>query len=183
MSIASEPSARRRRLRIAIWATAPVPLCAALAAVVPKPSVLWNATDSEPRGLYVRSPEAPVLGRIVAFHAPASVFPYADERMGYLRRVPILKEIAATAGDTVCTLNGELRINGRRVAAILSRDSHGQPLPRWQACRRLRDGELFVHASHIPNSFDSRYYGPIRTREIVGVFRPVVTTSAKKQDI
>lgn len=180
--MASTASARRRRLRFALWATTPVALCAGLAAAVPKPSLLWNTTDSEPRGLYVRTPEAPGLGRIVAFNAPASAFPYADERMSYLHRVPILKEIAATAGDEVCTLNGELRINGRRVAPVLAHDRRGRALPRWQGCRRLGRGELFVHSARIPNSFDSRYFGPILSREVLGVFRPLVTTPAKAQE-
>ena len=182
MTTASPPPAWRRRLRISLLATTPVVLCAGLAAVLPDPSLLWNDTDSEPRGLYVRTPEAPRLGRVVAFNAPASVFPYADERMGYLRRVPILKEIAASSGDEVCTLNGELRINGKWRAPVLVYDTRGRPLPRWHECRRLRDGEHFVLSNRIPNSFDSRYYGPVQTSQIIGVFRPVVTTSNKKQD-
>lgn len=182
MTTASAPPAWRRRLRIALWATAPVVLCAGLAAVLPAPSVLWNETDSEPRGIYVRTPEAPQLGRVVAFNAPTSVFPYADEHMGYLRRVPILKAIAASTGDEVCTLNGELRINGKWRARVLAVDTRGRRLPRWQECRRLRDGEHFVLSNRIPNSFDSRYYGPVRTSQIIGVFRPLVTTSIKKQD-
>jgi type IV secretory pathway protease TraF len=75
---------------------------ATLAAIVPQPSVLWNRSASEPTGLYVRTLALPATGRIIAFRAPASEFPYADNRMGYLHRIPVLKQIAAGEGDVVC---------------------------------------------------------------------------------
>jgi conjugative transfer signal peptidase TraF len=157
---------------ILVLAAAPPALAAVLAAT-PQPAVLWNQSDSEPRGLYVRVPEPPQVGRIIAFHAPAAAFPYADERMGYLRQVPILKQVAAGQGDVVCTRGNVLSINGRRRAPVAERDGHGRPLPRWDGCRALRLGEFFVYSDRIPNSFDSRYYGPVTRAQIVGVFTPV----------
>jgi type IV secretory pathway protease TraF len=64
-----------------------VPPCgavAALAAIVQQPSVPWNRSASEPTGLYVRTAASPVTAKIIAFHAPASAFPYTDNRMGCL---------------------------------------------------------------------------------------------------
>ncbi len=170
---------RRRRLTpmILAWAVLPCGASAALAAIVPQPSILWNRTASEPTGLYVRTAAAPATGRIIAFHAPAPAFPYADDRMGYLHRVPILKQIAAGEGDVVCTLAGALSINGRWRAPVLAHDPHGGLLPQWRGCRALGKGEFFVFSNRIPNSFDSRYFGPVKTGDIVGVFEPVMTSN------
>jgi conjugative transfer signal peptidase TraF len=196
---ASEPSARFRRLRgtieltsrygrrgltpaILAWAVAPVGACATLAAVVPPSSILWNGTDSEPVGLYVRTTSPPAIGRIIAFRAPAGAFPYADERMGYLHRVPILKAIGAGEGDAVCTQAGVLTINGRRRAAVFDHDPRGRALPQWRGCRTLQKGEFFVFSDRVPNSFDSRYYGPVKRGQILGVFQPLATSPLQHGD-
>jgi len=109
-------------------------------------------------------------------------FPYGDGRMGYLHRVPILKEIAAGEGDVVCTQGGTLSINGRWRAPVLAQDPRGRSLPQWRGCRELGSGEFFVFSNRIPNSFDSRYYGPVKTPEIVGVFEPLMTSSSDHGD-
>lgn len=138
-----------------------------------RPLLLWNRTASEPEGLYVSGAGSVSVGALIAFPAPSAAFPYADGHMGYLRRVPILKHVAAVSGDRVCTANDRLEINGRVRAPILRQDRRGTALPRWDGCRRLRDGEVFVFSDRIPNSFDSRYFGLVNRAEIVGVFRPL----------
>jgi type IV secretory pathway protease TraF len=85
-----------------------------------------------------------------------------------------LKAIAAGEGDVVCTAGNQLVINGRRVAPVLSVDSHGARLPRWGGCRRLASGEAFAFSGRVPTSFDSRYYGPIATAT-AQVYRPIFT--------
>lgn len=137
------------------------------------PWVLWNRTDSEPLGLYTRTLQPPAVGRLIAFPAPAAAFPYADGRMAYLRRVPILKQVAAAQGDLVCARGGVLAINGLPIAPIYARDPRGRALPQWNGCRRLRPAEYFVYSDRIPNSFDSRYYGPIEGERVLGVYRPL----------
>lgn len=138
-----------------------------------RPLLLWNRTASEPEGLYVRDRRPVAVGALIAFPAPATAFPYADARMGYLRRTPILKAVAAGAGDHVCTAGDILKINGRALGPVYHQDRTGRTLPRWQGCRRLGENELFVFSARIPNSFDSRYFGPVSRDRIVGVFRPL----------
>jgi conjugative transfer signal peptidase TraF len=138
-----------------------------------RPLLLWNRTASEPEGLYLRQAAPVRVGALVAFPAPSAAFPYADGHMSYLRRVPVLKSVAAVSGDQVCTENGRLVINGQVRAPIMRQDRRGASLPRWNGCRQLRDGEVFVFSDRIPNSFDSRYFGPVNRAEIVGVFRPL----------
>ena len=174
MKMPIQQTRKRRVVRTLAWAVLPFVGVAALSAAVPQPAFLWNATPSEPVGLYIRSGNAPGLGAIIAFRAPVGAFPYADARMGYLRRIPILKAVAAGEGDRVCTFGGALTINGRRRAPVQTFDSRGARLPAWQGCRALRVGELFVFSDAVPNSFDSRYYGPVGRGAIVGVYRPLL---------
>jgi conjugative transfer signal peptidase TraF len=137
-------------------------------------AVLWNVSPSEPPGVYVRTGDAPARGRIIAFRVPAAAFPYADRHLATLHRRPVLKAIAAVAGDVVCMTGDVLVINGRRRAPIQTLDNEGARLPRWRGCGVLPKGEVFVFSDRIPNSFDSRYYGPVAPRDIVGVYRRVI---------
>jgi conjugative transfer signal peptidase TraF len=170
---------RKRALRATAWVGfAAITLAAASVATVfdtTRPLVLFNTTPSEPTGFYLASPTPVSVGQIAAFRAPPAAFPYADLRLAYLHRTPMLKAIAATAGDNVCTRGGRLRINGRDRAAIAQRDSRGVALPHWLACRRLVGGEVFVFSDRVPNSFDSRYFGPVREAAMIGVYRPFST--------
>ncbi len=163
----------RAWLRLMVWAGAWVAAAAALAAIVPHPLLLWNETPSEPLGLYVRAATPLRVGVIIAFWTPPAAFPYADARMGYLHRITILKGIIAAQNDHVCTAGGELKVNYQPLAKVMARDERGVALPVWRDCRTLGHGEYFVFSGRIPNSFDSRYYGPIRRGAIVGVFTPL----------
>ena len=173
------PTSRLRGVTpsLAVWAILPVSVIAALSSLTPNPVVLWNRTPSEPEGLYVRTRALPVPGTIIAFRTPATAFPYADTRMGYLHHIPILKSVGAGEGQSVCTDGGKLAIDGKVVAPVQFHDTHGDRLPIWHGCRALTAGEVFVFSARIPNSFDSRYYGPIQTGQIIGVFRPLIAPS------
>ena len=166
-----------RCLALMVRASAPIGAAAILAASLPHPLLLWNQTPSEPEGLYIRTDAVPRPGVIIAFRSPAAAFPYADRRMGYLHRVPILKAVAAGENDRVCTAGGVLAINGQRRGPVLDRDSHGDRLPAWRGCRVLTRGEVFVFSDRVPNSFDSRYYGPVDRAAILGVFAPLLVSS------
>jgi conjugative transfer signal peptidase TraF len=143
---------------------------AVIGLVLTRPIVLLNRTPSEPPGFYILTARAPSRGDIIAFKTPAPAFPYADERMGYLHHRPLLKAVAAVAGDKVCTTAGELAVNGVARAPIAVVDRRGRALPHWVGCRRLNADELFVFSARVPNSFDSRYYGPVRLGDVLGVY-------------
>jgi conjugative transfer signal peptidase TraF len=170
-------SDRKPRIRTAI---AVLTLAAGAVAIATSPGlavsqrlVLFNPTPSEPIGLYVRAQGPVRTGRLVAFSAPPAAFPYADRQLSYLHHVPLLKAVAAGPGDRVCTSTGRLVINGRDRAPIAVVDGEGRALPHWRGCRALGPAEVFVFSARVPNSFDSRYFGPVPTASILGVYTPV----------
>ena len=140
--------------------------------------VLVNASPSEPEGLYLRTTDGPAIGRMVTFMAPAPALSYVDRHLTYLRTTPVLKALAAGPGNLVCTRSGRLVIDGQVRAPVMAKDPLGVELPRWNGCRRLGAGEWFAYSNRVPNSFDSRYYGPIRTDQVIAAYRPLLVADA-----
>jgi len=153
-----------------------------LRAVSPQPAavprLVYNATDSVPRGFYVIAAQPPDIGNLVLTRLPASGARLAAER-GYLPAgVPLIKPIAASYGDHVCVRDGKVRINGHVVARTLAADSKDRPLAAWSGCRLLAEGEWFLLSTDNPASFDSRYFGPIPRTAAYGLAVPLWVWSA-----
>jgi len=112
---------------------------------------------------------------MVLVRTPESVRDLAAER-GYLpSTVPLVKRVVALDGDVVCGLDDTVIIDGETVAARLSRDRLGRPLPQWDGCRTLQADELFLLMAAVPDSFDSRYFGPVPTSAVIGRLVPLWT--------
>jgi type IV secretory pathway protease TraF len=95
------------------------------------------------------------------------------ETRGYLRKGALLiKPIAAGAGDTVRRHGPLVTINGRIAARAGTLDAAGRTLPAWSGCFRLAADQIFVLSAD-PDSFDSRYMGPIDRAYVVGIAQPV----------
>ena len=109
------------------------------------------------------------------FRAPESVAQLAAER-GYLPAgVPLIKRIAAIAGDYVCAVGGRVTINGQAGGRQLRADGMGRPLPRWQGCETIEPGALFLFMEDAKTSFDSRYFGPVPDANVIGKLAPLWT--------
>jgi conjugative transfer signal peptidase TraF len=164
-------AARRRRarqLRLAVISLVAAIPCAL--ATIRKPSALlvWNASTSTPRGLYrVYPKELPRRGDDVVAQLPPRFRSLAAERHYLPAAVPLVKRVAAIAGDCICAHGGIVRLNGHIAAVQKEFDASGRPMPRWSGCIRLRDGEYFLLGEH-PWSFDGRYFGVTETSEIIG---------------
>lgn len=160
----------RRSSRRALFLTAVAVLLMIGASRPGAPLLLYNRTASLPIGFYLYTGRSSIRrGDIVALVLPPAARPYAQLR-GDSTDLLLIKHVLAVRGDFVCTLHGELRINGIRVGPIASVDSTGRPLPRWSAARLLRDEELLVGSSQ-PRSFDGRYFGPIHANQVLGVYQ------------
>jgi conjugative transfer signal peptidase TraF len=157
---------------IVLAALTPAPLALA-ALTTPAPSLLLNTSPSEPLGLYRRVEGPPRPGDLVAFRPPEAALDIVARAMPGRRRSSFLKTIAAGEGALACVAGDQILVEGRVLGAIASRDRAGRPLPRWAGCRRLGRGEWLVFSGRIPNSFDSRYYGPVPSRNLLGVYAPL----------
>jgi len=138
--------------------------------------LIYNATASAPLGWYAVVPESsPRVGDLVVTHLPADIAALAAERQYLPASVPLLKPVAALAGQTVCVDLHCATVNGRTEARLLARDGRGRPLTPWPGCRQLRPGEVFLLSHDNPASFDSRYFGPIPISLVVGRAVPLWT--------
>lgn len=158
--------------RGAVVIAAAFALCAYAASPPGRPSraaFVWNVTASAPIGLY-RVGHARALSRgDLVLAVPAPQLAAFAARRGYLPvRVPLVKRIAAVAGDDVCARGNAIIINGRLAAARLAADGKHRPLPAWSGCRTLRSGEVFLLMANVRASFDGRYFGPTKASEIAG---------------
>jgi conjugative transfer signal peptidase TraF len=144
-----------------------------------------NESSSLPIGIWrVSAAERDLQrGDIVSFCPPDTpVFREARER-GYVGKglceggyEPLLKPIAAIAGDRLSQTEEGISINGRLIANSKSvgHDSFSRPLPSLGA----RDvivarNEIWVISSYNPLSFDSRYFGPVPVSSIEGLSHPL----------
>ena len=65
------------------------------------------------------------------------------------------------------------------MGAARERDRRGRPLPVWQGCRLVAEGEVFLMNWDEPASLDGRYFGPIPSSAIVGRAEPLWTFEEK----
>lgn len=174
VSAAPPRSRRRARLGLALASATGIALLAWVSFAAPRPRLVYNPTDSVAVGWYrIDAPahraDALPVGSVVLARLPAAAAALAAQR-GYLpAQVPLLKRVGAVAPQCVCVAGGEVRIDGVPVAAALRVDRMGRPLHAWPACRRLRPDELFLLSVTSPASYDSRYFGPIRVDDVLGV--------------
>jgi type IV secretory pathway protease TraF len=75
-------------------------------------------------------------------------------------------------GDLVCRHGPTVTINGQTAAHASRADGLGRPLPQWSGCITLAAGQVFL-LSTAPDSFDSRYFGPIDSAHVLGVAHPI----------
>lgn len=147
-----------------------------VAVLDPAPRVIWNASASAPIGLYrVQKVDQLRRGELVVVTPPERLATFLAGR-GYLPQgVPLLKHIVALPGQLVCRAKARVTVDGRLVAIARERDSRGRPLPSWQGCRRLADGELFLANPDVPDSMDGRYFGPLPASSVIGRAVPLWT--------
>jgi conjugative transfer signal peptidase TraF len=163
--------------RWSAWLAGGVVVAALTSAALPMMRLLvWNATPSVPTGLYrIGGTDGLRIGERVAIDPPATLRTYLAKR-GYLPvEVPLLKEVAALSGQTVCRSERMLTIDGRIVGTARLLDSRGRRLPVWKGCHTLRRGDIFVMNLRAPGSFDGRYFGIMSREVVIGRAVPVWT--------
>lgn len=165
---------QRRRIlgrRIAITGFG-IALVGLTMAFPPAPRLVWNASASAPIGLYAVTPGAPIdPGDMVIARVPDPWRMMAAQRRYIPANVPLVKRVAAAAGDEVCALGQEIFVNGKWVVERRLADASGRPMKWWSGCVRLRGRQLFLLMSDSPASFDGRYFGVTEGGLVVGKAR------------
>lgn len=146
---------------------------AAPLAVNPVPRLVWNASASAPIGLWRIVPGAAIsVGDSVLVEPPNQARRLAAQRHYLPANVPMIKTIAAVSGDQVCAREAVITVNNRLVATRRLADRRGRKLPWWQGCIRLSRGQVML-LNRAPDSFDSRYFGPVEKGAIIGKATPL----------
>ncbi|NYT25952.1 S26 family signal peptidase [Alcaligenaceae bacterium] len=177
-SVRSSPRLRAR-IALVVLSAAGLAALAWASFIPPLPRLVYNPSDSVPVGWYRielvrRQLHSLPVGSIVLTRIPAEAAAFAAQR-GYLpAHIPLLKRVGAVAPQHVCILDGQVRIDGVPVAAVLPADRLGRALPFWPQCRTLAEGELFLLSASHPASFDSRYFGPVSASAVIGVAHPAL---------
>ena len=177
------PRTAQRRLPMALY-------CALLLSPLPLLLVhIWgprfgvNLTESMPRGLYWRSPVTTLQrGNMVIACIPRAYATYA-RRAGYLPDGTcngislVIKYIAGIGGDDVALTARGVFINGNRLpgSVPLPYDSSGRVIPHIPfRIYHLKRHEVWLYSPK-PHSFDSRYYGPLKTESLKALAHAVIT--------
>jgi len=146
----------------------------ATAFIHPAPRVIWNASASVPIGFYsVSRATPPQVGDLVLVVPPAPLGRYMAERHYLPLGVPMLKHVAALAGQQICRDGTRITIDGTHVGDARTRDRHDRGLPVWRGCRTLATDEVFLMNPDVPDSLDGRYFGPLPQATVTGVLTPL----------
>jgi len=140
----------------------------------PAPRLIWNATASTPVGLYrLQTAHELHVGDLIAIRLPVDIAGTLA-RGGYLPLgVPLLKPVAALAGQLVCRTGAAVTVDGKVLGDALARDHRGRPLPVWQGCRHVLPGQIFVMNPAVPTSLDGRYFGILPVDTVLGRAQPL----------
>jgi conjugative transfer signal peptidase TraF len=133
------------------------------------PWLVWNASASVPIGLYTVDAIIDVhTGDLVVVRPPEPLARFLADG-GYLPRgVPLLKHVAAVAGQTVCRIGRSVAVDAIEMGEARERDGRGRSLPVWHGCRVIAEGDVFLMNPQSADSLDGRYFGPVPAASIVG---------------
>jgi conjugative transfer signal peptidase TraF len=147
------------------------------------PWLVWNASASVPIGLYAVDAIIDVqTGDLVVVTPPEPLAGFLADR-GYLPRgVPLLKHVAAVAGQTVCRVGRSVTVDAIEMGEARERDRRGRALPVWEGCRVIRRDEVFLMNPQSADSLDGRYFGPLPAASVVGRAIPLWVDQTEEEE-
>jgi len=142
----------------------------------PAPVYIWNASESVPIGLYrLHRTGRLSVTQLVAVQSPEPLATLLADRRYLPRGIPLLKRVLALPGQTVCRDQLAITVDKIELGAARVHDSRGRPLPVWQGCRVIADGEVFLMNWRSADSLDGRYFGVLPASAIIGTAEPLWT--------
>jgi conjugative transfer signal peptidase TraF len=149
-------------------------------AAKPTAVYIWNASGSVPIGLYRLQPNFRLaVTRLVAVRPPEPLATFLADRRYLPRGIPLLKRVLALPGQTVCRDQLVVTVDNIEMGSAREHDRSGRPLPIWQGCHVIGDGEVFLMNWRSADSFDGRYFGALPTSAIIGTAEPLWTGEEK----
>ena len=147
------------------------------------PWLVWNASASVPIGLYAVDTIIDVhAGDLVVVRPPEPLARFLADR-GYLPRgVPLLKHVAALAGQSVCRIGRSVSVDAIEIGDARERDGRGRSLPVWEGCRVIAKGEVFLMNPLSSDSLDGRYFGLLPAASIVGRAIPLWVHQTEEEE-
>ena len=145
----------------------------------------FNSTAAVTREFWqVVEHDAPLRrGEVVAICPPNTKSVRQGAERGYIPAgncpdgyEPLVKPVAATAGDIVAVSPAGISVNGQSLpdTAQLAQDSAGRPLRAFPAgVYHVAAGEVWLVAKQDTRSFDSRYFGSVPIINARGGAHPV----------
>jgi conjugative transfer signal peptidase TraF len=144
-----------------------------------------NTTNSLPMGIYIitQDEHAPLVEFCPqgASSALSSARGYRPPGFCPDGSVPLMKPVIACPGDTVALSAESIRVNGKLMpnTAPRSVDTAGRPLGVWPSgVYAVTPSTVWVASTYHPDSFDSRYFGPIPCGAIRHRLKPLWVTGA-----
>jgi type IV secretory pathway protease TraF len=83
--------------------------------------------------------------------------------------------LLALPGQKVCRDQLTITVDNIALGDARERDSRGRPLPVWQGCRAVAEGEFFLMNWQSADSLDGRYFGVLPITAIIGRAEPLWT--------
>lgn len=134
----------------------------------------FNYTQSYPTGIWAFEDSPPALMDLALVCPPDNHSTQEAKKRNYIigGKCPgdfreMIKRIYAGPGSVVVVTESEVLINGAKTADIQKEDSRGRPMRPFIGIHVLGHDEFWV-MSEEPQSFDSRYFGPIKPANIAG---------------
>lgn len=139
--------------------------------------IIVNLTSSMPQGIYLRAGGDIARNDIIAFclHEPYKTF---GLKRGYLipglrcqGSMPLIKKVIALPGDDVVLRDQTITVNNQTYSyPTYYRDSLNRPLKVYPRGHYLKTPGYWVIGSENSHSWDSRYWGPLSRKQILGKF-------------
>jgi conjugative transfer signal peptidase TraF len=179
------------RITAYLWLLTPFALIATIIIVAALCGMRLNISSSMEQGVWQKvrfnTPAShSVKGSIVTF-CPSLSNPYLAlaAKRHYLSSgncsnglMPLLKPVVATTGDIITLSKEQLTVNGVAIphSTVQDKDSKGNPLPHYPfRSYKVATDELWLLAPSHSHSFDSRYFGPVKVRDIQHIMQPFFT--------
>jgi len=126
----------------------------------------------------VRRLRYPLQKQLLCQPSPRATLPFQVCSGGYSS---LLKPVAAVEGDCVAISAQGIAVNGVLIpnSRALTIDTMGRPLkPMENGFYTVKPGTIWLISSH-DHSFDSRYFGPLPSANILGLAKPVLLEELK----